>query len=207
MLPPIEQISYDEGSGGYHSPCSAAARFTSALNAPGSTTATRAAVSISTDRIRSRLRTTHPSTAVEPPDRPLPAPRGTTGTRCSAAQRTATCTSVALVARTTARGRPAETSRDQSHRYGSTTSGSVTTAPLGSAAWRRSRGTPAPFSSTMTSWSVLLGRLLAVGPRPRGPGQLLRRTDDHEAVAPRELGHGGGGITGHPFVPPAPGDP
>ena len=34
MLPPIEQISNDEGSGGYPSPCSAAAAFTSALNAP-----------------------------------------------------------------------------------------------------------------------------------------------------------------------------
>ena len=34
MLPPIEQISYDEGSGGYQRPCSAAAALTSALNAP-----------------------------------------------------------------------------------------------------------------------------------------------------------------------------
>ena len=52
-LPPIEQISYDDGSGGYHSPCSAAAALTSTLRAPGSTTATRAAGSISTARIRS----------------------------------------------------------------------------------------------------------------------------------------------------------
>ena len=42
MLPPIEQISYDDGSGGYHRSCSAAAAFTSALKAPGSTTATLA---------------------------------------------------------------------------------------------------------------------------------------------------------------------
>ncbi len=115
-LPPIEQISYDDGSGGYQSPCSAAARFTSMLSAPGSTTATRVAASISTACIRSRLTTRQPSTAEEPPDRPLPAPRGTTGTRCSAAQRTAACTSAALVARTTASGLPAETSRDQSQR-------------------------------------------------------------------------------------------
>ena len=36
-----------------------------------------------------------PSTADEPPDSPLPAPRGTTGTPCSAAQRTVACTSAA----------------------------------------------------------------------------------------------------------------
>ena len=47
-LPPIEQISYDDGSGGYHSPCSAAAAFTSALSAPGSATATWQSASIST---------------------------------------------------------------------------------------------------------------------------------------------------------------
>ena len=46
-LPPIEQISKDDGSGGYQSPCSAAASFTSWLNAPGSTTATWQSVSIS----------------------------------------------------------------------------------------------------------------------------------------------------------------
>src|SRR3712207_104178 len=183
MWPPIEQISYDEGSGGYHSPCSAAARFTSALSAPGSTTATRAAVSISTDRIRSRLTTRQPSTAVELPDRPLPAPRGTTGTRCSAAQRTATCTSLAVAARTTARGRPAETSRDQSQRYGSTTSGSVTRAPLDSAACRPSSGTLAPFRSTLTlllsrpPWSPRRASPAAgprAGPRRAGPPPIGR---------------------------------
>ena len=60
MLPPIEQISYDDGSGGYQRPCSAAAALTSALKAPASTTATLAATSISIERIRSRL-TTMPS--------------------------------------------------------------------------------------------------------------------------------------------------
>jgi hypothetical protein len=35
MLPPIEQISYEDGSGGYHRPCAAAAAFTSALNGSG----------------------------------------------------------------------------------------------------------------------------------------------------------------------------
>ena len=41
MFPPIEQISNEDGSGGYHRPCSRAAAFTSAFSAPGSTIATR----------------------------------------------------------------------------------------------------------------------------------------------------------------------
>ena len=39
-----------------------------------------------------------PSTAVEPPDSPDPAPRGTTGTRCRLAQRSTACTSAVHVA-------------------------------------------------------------------------------------------------------------
>ena len=116
MLPPIEQISYDDGSGGYQSPCSAAAALTSALNAPGSTTATRVVVSISMARIRSSDSTIPPVTADEPPDRLVPAPRGTIGTRFSAHQRTTVCTCVASVGRTTASGVPAPGSRDQSYR-------------------------------------------------------------------------------------------
>jgi hypothetical protein len=115
-LPPMEQISNDEGSGGYHRPCSREAAFTSALNAPGSTTATWQSVSISIARIRSRLSTIPPSTALAPPDSPEPAPRGTTGTRCFAAHLTATCTWSASSARTTATGVPAPASRDQSWR-------------------------------------------------------------------------------------------
>ena len=72
MLPPIEQISNELGSGGYQRPCSAAARLTSTLSAPGSTTATRLAVSISTARIRSVDSTMPPSTASAPPDSPEP---------------------------------------------------------------------------------------------------------------------------------------
>ena len=47
-----------------------------------------------------------PSTAVDPPDSPEPAPRGTTGTRCALAQRSTACTSSVQVARTTASGTP-----------------------------------------------------------------------------------------------------
>ena len=80
MLPPIEQISYEDGSGGYHRPCSAAAALTSALKAPGSTTATRVMGSISMARMRSSDSTSPPSTAEDPPDRLVPAPRGVIGT-------------------------------------------------------------------------------------------------------------------------------
>ena len=48
--------------------------FTSALKAPGSTTATWQPGSISIARIRSRLSTMPPSTALAPPDSPLPGP-------------------------------------------------------------------------------------------------------------------------------------
>ena len=135
-LPPIEQISNDDGSGGYHSPSADAAALTSALKAPGSTTATWQWTSISIARIRSSETTMPPSTAEEPPDSPLPAPRGTTGTRCAAAQRTAVWTWLASSALTTASGVPAEASRDQSKRYFSTASGPVTTTPSGRAAVR-----------------------------------------------------------------------
>jgi len=42
----------------------------------------------------------HPSTALAPPDNPVPAPRGTTGAPSSAATRTTAWTSVSLRART-----------------------------------------------------------------------------------------------------------
>src|SRR6478609_4137010 len=132
MLPPIEQISYELGSGGYQSPSAAAARLTSTLSAPGSTTATRLSVSISTARIRSVDSTMPPSTASAPPDRPEPAPRGTTGMPCALAQRMVTCTCSAVSARTTARGVPAVASWVQSKRYFSRASGAVTTTPSGS---------------------------------------------------------------------------
>ena len=64
-------------------PCAAAAFLTSALKAPGCATATRVTGSIVIARIRSSESVMPPSTAVEPPDRPEPAPRGTTGTRCA----------------------------------------------------------------------------------------------------------------------------
>ncbi len=115
-LPPIEQISNDEGSGGYQRPSAAAAFLTSALNAPGCTTATRAATSMSMARMRSVDSVIAPSMPVEPPDRLVPAPRGTTGTSWRLAQRSTACTSEVSLARTTACGSPASGSRAQSWR-------------------------------------------------------------------------------------------
>ena len=80
MLPPILQISYDDGSGGYHRPHSATAFLTSTLSRPGCATAVRVTGSTVIARIFSVQSTIPPSTAVAPPDSPVPAPRGTTGT-------------------------------------------------------------------------------------------------------------------------------
>src|SRR3954454_10811280 len=132
-LPPIEEIRYEPGSGGYQSPCSATASLTSTLSAPGSATAVRVIGSTVIAVIRSVLSTRQPSTAVAPPARPVPAPRGTTGTRCSLAQRSAVRTCAAQPARTTARGSPGA-SVVWSRRYFSIRAGSVTTTSSGSAA-------------------------------------------------------------------------
>ena len=67
-------------------------------------------------RIRSSDSTMPSSTAVEPPDSPDPAPRGTTGTSFADAHRSTAWTSSVHVARTTARGQPASGSRAQSCR-------------------------------------------------------------------------------------------
>ena len=75
---------------------------------PGWTTATRFSRSIS--RIRSiavKAMVRPPSIPAAPPDRPVPAPRGTIGTRSSAAIRTSSATSAVVVGKTTAPGRPA----------------------------------------------------------------------------------------------------
>ena len=130
-LPPIEQISYDDGSGGYHSPCSAAAVFTAALSAPGSTTATWQSVSISTAFIRSRLSTMPPSTALEPPLSPLPAPRGTTGDPVLRRPADRGLHLAGVLGADHRDGRAGRGSRDQSWRYFSTVAGSVTTTPAG----------------------------------------------------------------------------
>ena len=107
MLPPMLQISNDDGSGGYHMPCSATAFFTSALSRPGCATAVRVTGSTAMSRIFSVLSTMPPSSAVAPPDSPVPMPRGTTAIRCAVAHLSTVCTSSVRRGRTTASGVPA----------------------------------------------------------------------------------------------------
>jgi hypothetical protein len=78
------------------------------LITPGSTTATWSTSSISRIRfIRSIDSIRAPSTAFAPPDRPVRAPWGTTGMRCSVAQRSTVCTCSVFSGRATPRGLPA----------------------------------------------------------------------------------------------------
>ena len=98
------QISNDDGSGGYQRPWVLAAALTSAFSAPGRTVACMAAGSIRMSTMARVDKTIDPSSADEPPESPVPAPRVTTATRCSSAMRSATATSSVLVARTTAAG-------------------------------------------------------------------------------------------------------
>ena len=75
---------------------------------PGWTTATRFSRSISMIlSIAVKTTVSPPSMPAAPPDRPVPAPRGTIGTRSSEAIRTSSTTSAVVVGKTTARGRPA----------------------------------------------------------------------------------------------------
>jgi hypothetical protein len=105
------------------------------VTTPGSTTASRLSGSIS------RMRSIPVSTSWMPPSwpfaapvRPEPAPRGTTGTRCSAATRSTAATSSADRGTATARGWPAEANIAWSRAYEETMSGSSSTAPAGSTA-------------------------------------------------------------------------
>lgn len=106
-FPPIVDHGELAGSGGYHRPCSAQAARRSSLTTPGCTTAYRSSVSMrSTWFMSSKERITAPSTALAPPDRPVPAPRAITGTSCARQNRTTSRTSSADRGRTTASGMP-----------------------------------------------------------------------------------------------------
>jgi hypothetical protein len=116
MLPPMLQISNDDGSGGYHSPYSATVFFTSALSSPGWATAVRVTGSTVMSRIFSVLSTMPPFSAVAPPDSPVPMPRGTTAILCLVAQRITVCTSSVRRGLTTASAVPALGSNARSWR-------------------------------------------------------------------------------------------
>ena len=116
MLPPMLQISNDDGSGGYHSPYSATVFFTSALSSPGWATAVRVTGSTVMSRIFSVLSTMPPFSAVAPPDSPVPIPRGTTAILLAVAHRITVCTSSVRRGRTTASAVPAVGSKARSCR-------------------------------------------------------------------------------------------
>ena len=104
-LPPMVDQGELAGSGGYQSPRSAQAARRSSLTTPGCTTARRSEPSISTMSVMCSVEsTTAPSLAFAPPDRPVPAPRGTSGARCSRQARTTAWASSAVRGRTTAAG-------------------------------------------------------------------------------------------------------
>ena len=134
MLPPIEQISNELGSGGYQRPSASAARLTSTLRAPGSTTATRLAVSISTARHpleRQDDATVDGERAARQP-RPGPARHDGDAVRRRPAHR-----GLHLLGALGPHGGQRRAGGGvwvQSNRYFSTASGAVTTTPSGSAA-------------------------------------------------------------------------
>ena len=106
-LPPIVDHGALAGSGGYQRPRSAQAARRSSLTTPGWTTARRSTGLISVIAVICSVdRTTHPSTALAPPDRPVPAPRVTSGAPCARQARTTAWTSVVLCGRTSATGAP-----------------------------------------------------------------------------------------------------
>src|SRR5664279_1137492 len=95
------------GSGGYHSPYVATCCRRSSLMTPASTTAYRSATLTSVIFvIFSSDSTMQPVVALAPPERPEPAPRGTTETWKARAVRTVATTSSRQVANTTAAGCP-----------------------------------------------------------------------------------------------------
>src|SRR5437867_6724078 len=104
-LPPMVHAVWLDGSGLYSRPCGAAAAERRTFTTPGSTTASRFLGSMARMRF-SRVSTisTASSSASAPPDRPVPAPRGTNGTPSAASRRTTATTSSRLPGSTTTPG-------------------------------------------------------------------------------------------------------
>src|SRR5947208_2991943 len=147
------------GSGGYHRPCSAQARRRSSLTTPGWTTAIRSSGSMAVIAfIASKETTTHPSTALAPPDRPVPAPRATIGTPCSAHHWTIFRTSAVSRGRTTAAGVPYGAHSASSWVKDAITSGSLTSCPAGS---RRSSSAAVPSDITVIGGTLCYGAVQA----------------------------------------------
>ena len=106
---------------------------------PGSTTAIWLARSIVLMAVISSVeRTTQPSTALAPPDSPVPAPRVTSGVAVAAQADTTSATSAVVAGRTTAAGLPNGAHSASSWTKLPITSGSVMTVPAGRRAVNRS---------------------------------------------------------------------
>ena len=128
------------GSGRYHRPCSATASLSSSFTTPGWTTTVRLSGSMFTIRfIRDRSSMRPPFTAFAPPDRPVPAPRGTIGTRNSAHTATAARTSSVDRARSAPTWVPTVAHSASSWLSAASTSGSVIRSLPGRAAARAAR--------------------------------------------------------------------
>ena len=139
-LPPMEQKSFDAGSGAYHRSCFATCSRNSVFMMPGwVSTYPSATFTSRTSRMRSTHTMSDPSVAFEPPERPLPAPRGTTGTRCSCAARSTAATCSVERGKTAAIGCPTADPVDRSREYVGRMSGSVTMSPSASAAAHAAR--------------------------------------------------------------------
>ena len=104
MLPPIDEYLCDDGSGAYIRPNCAARASTSAVTAPAPTRAILSDGKISIKFIPERSRTTPPRTGTQPPEHPVPEPRGQIGTPNSEAILSAAETSSPSRARTRAAG-------------------------------------------------------------------------------------------------------
>ncbi len=106
-FPPIEDTIWLDGSGAKKYPCGRVALDSQRLISPGSTVAQRFGKSSSRMRFMRVMDTmTPPAGAIAPPMRPVPEPRGTTGTAALRQSRTTCATCSAELGSTTTSGVP-----------------------------------------------------------------------------------------------------
>ena len=138
-FPPMVDHGALAGSGGYQRPRSATAAFRSLFTMPACTTQVMLSASMSRMAvIRDRSTTKQASTALAPPDSPVPAPRGTIGVPSSAAMRTAVRTSDSSLARIATAARPTVAHSASSCEMLCNTSRSTTSRSAGSSRPRAS---------------------------------------------------------------------
>ena len=179
-LPPRVQAFWLDGSGTKYRPCGAAAVDRWRLTRPGCTTARRFGTSTSRMRdIRANEITTPPSTGMAPPERPVPAPRGTSGTPCSAQKRASFATSAVSFGRTTASGVAISTAPSYSYRRRSSRAHSTFSAP------RRSRSAPASSAPRRPARTTAGAAVMARGPRGPAPPPRDRQPPGASAARTR----------------------